>query len=119
MKRHATALLAGVALTLLTSLALAQDGGWGTIKGRVVWPKGEDIPQRAEIKAVEQNVDKAHRLSKGPLLSEDRIINPKNRGIRWAFVWLAQEDPTNKLPLPIHPKLQAIKQRDVPIDQPI
>jgi len=86
---------------------------WGTIKGQIVWDGGA-IP---EPKVLNVNKDQEHCLGKGPLLSEDWVINKANKGIRWTFVWLAQE-PDNKTPLPIHPTLKDIPNKEVEIDQP-
>jgi hypothetical protein len=36
------------------------------------------------------------------VLSEDYVVNPKNKGVRWVLVFLA---PAGKKPLPIHPDL--------------
>lgn len=91
------------------------DQGWGTVKGRVVWGGGA-LPERKPIAKVNDNQDKAHCLAKGPLLEEDWVVNPANKGIRWTFVWLAPEPNGPKLP--VHPSLQAIKEKEVAVDQP-
>jgi len=111
--------LATLTALLLTSLLSAQPEGWGTIKGQVVWPAGTEVPKRTPIAAINQNADAGHCLSKGAVLDEEWVVNPKNRGIRWIFVWLANEDPKNKAPLPISPKLKELKDTKVVIDQPI
>ncbi|GIW80177.1 MAG: hypothetical protein KatS3mg105_1984 [Gemmatales bacterium] len=90
----------------------AQPQGWGNIKGRVVWGGGE-IPKREPLKV---DADKAHCLEKGPLLSEEWVVNPKNKGVKWVFVWL-DTDP-NGQPVPVHPKLEKITEKQVFIDQP-
>jgi hypothetical protein len=92
--------------------ARAQDTAWGTVKGQVVW--GDDtVPERKPIN-VDKNQD--HCLAKGPLLSEEWVVNPKNKGIRWTFVWLAPATKGGKLP--IHPDLAHGKTKPVIIDQP-
>jgi hypothetical protein len=99
-------------------VALAQkDDAWGGVKGTVVWGEVE-IPKRAEIQSVNQNQDKNHCLEKGPLLSEQWVVNERNKGLRWTFVWLAPEPDSGKKDLPIHAKLQKI-QGQVVIDQPL
>jgi hypothetical protein len=90
----------------------ADDQAWGTVKGQVVWA-GKAIPERKPIN-VDKNQD--HCLAKGPLLSEEWVVNPKNKGIRWAFVWLAPETKNGKIP--IHPDLAGRKLEPVIIDQP-
>jgi plastocyanin len=111
--------LAVLAAALVTAPPIfAQAAGWGNIKGRVVWgPK--DIPAQVPIDAVKTNADKAHCLSKGPVLSEQWVVNAKNRGLQHTFVWLIHEDPKDKAPLPVHPDLKAIKNLKVEVDQPV
>jgi hypothetical protein len=77
-----------------------------------VWGAG-NVPAR---KPINVTTDQAHCLGKGPLLEEMWVINPENKGIQWAFVWLAPEPGSGKLP--IHPDLQKVDRRQVPIDQP-
>ncbi len=94
----------------------AQQGGkWcKSLKGQIVWPEGKDIPKREEITQVKANQDKKACLKNGPLFSEEWVINPKNRGVRWTFVWLK---PLNGS-MPIHPDLKKIKDPQVSMDQP-
>lgn len=111
-------LLFAVVVGLLASLALprgrsAEDGSWSTVKGQLIWDGGP-IPERA---AITVNADNDHCLAKGPLLSEDWVINKNNKGIKNAFVWLAPSDPAK--PLAIHPDLKEIKVKEVSVDQPM
>jgi hypothetical protein len=89
--------------------------GWGTIKGQVVWDGGA-VPGPIKL-----NVDKdmEHCLSKGPIFKEDNtfVVNPKNKGVRWAAVYLMSVEGFKK-PIPIHPSLKEIKKRVIEIDQP-
>src|SRR5262249_28821525 len=86
----------------------------GTIKGQVVW--GENmVAMPKAIAAVDNHQDKAACQAKGPTVAEDWVVNPKNKGIRWTFVWLAPEAGQQ---LPIHPELEKIKVKQVEIDQP-
>jgi hypothetical protein len=100
----------------LPAMADDQPAGWGTVKGQVVFA-GDKIPER-----VKQNVDKdkEHCLSKGDILNEDWVVNPKNKGVRWAIVWLAADNnlknPAKKMP--IHPSLAKSKTPEVVLDQP-
>jgi hypothetical protein len=96
-----------------TGAAAAQ--GWGTVKGRVVWGGGE-VPAPKPIEAVKTHQDKAGCEAKGPVVSEEWVINKDNNGVRWVFVWLAPAQPGQ--PLPVHPSLQPIKEKAVEIDQP-
>jgi len=114
---------------LLTGLAvfcaagaplLAQNGaGWGTVKGRVVWGSSE-LPKRTPLDEFikTKGNDKDYCLSKGSVLDEKYIVNPKNKGLKWTFVWLINDDPKDKTPLPVHPDLKKME-ADVVIDQPI
>ncbi len=112
-------LCAGIAAAAVASLVLSpgpgatqgQDQKWGTVKGRIVWG-GKDIPQRQKIKVT---ADPMHCLEKGDLYDEDLVIDPKDKGFKWVFVWLAPEDGKE---LPIHPALKTPKQKAVEIDQP-
>jgi hypothetical protein len=106
-------LLAGI--LLIFSGARAQDGkSWSDLKGHIIWGD-KNIPVRKPIEAVKANQDKAHCLSKGAILDENWVVNPKNKGLKWTFVWLEKKD---KSALPIHPDLKNIKQKQVVMDQP-
>jgi hypothetical protein len=103
--------VAGLVLTLGESPAADQGGGWGTVKGQVVY--GGDLP---EAKPLDVNKDQNHCLSQGPILSEDWVVNKNNKGVRWVFVSLAPANRGGKLP--IHPNLQQIQNKTVSLDQP-
>lgn len=113
MKRVLTACaaIAALSLTLIEFPAAAQDGDWGTVKGVVVLSGA--MPKLPPINV---DNDRAHCLSKGDIPNEDWVVNPKNKGIRWTAVWLQPTDKTAKMK--IHPKLEAIKDKEVSIDQP-
>jgi len=93
----------------------AQSGAWGTIKGQITWV-GE-LPKRTPLD-LKGNKDAPQCLDKmgNPPLSEEWVVNPKNKGIRSAFVWLAADMGKS---LPIHPDLQQVKEKEVVIDQPL
>lgn len=125
MKRY-VALLATVFALLGLAIALSQPAavgqqpaGWGTVKGQIVWGGG-DIPKPQAIAAVAGNPNAAACLKNGPLYDETWVINNKNKGVRYTFVWLVPEpfDRTGKAILPIHPKLQAVPKDKVTFDQP-
>jgi hypothetical protein len=118
MKRFVMAVVALAVPLIAAASVTAQDDGWGTIKGRVVWgPK--DIPLQMPIAAVNQNGDKAHCLKDGAVLDENWVVDKKSRGLRWTLVWLINDDVKNKKPLPIHPNLQNIVEPKVVVDQPV
>jgi plastocyanin len=88
------------------------------VKGQIVFPAGAAVPER---KALDVTQDKAHCLSKGPLLDETLVVNPKNKGIKNVVVWLRPDDKDPKSKLPpnqIHPDDAKRKATDVVIDQP-
>jgi hypothetical protein len=88
-------------------------GGWGTVKGRIVWG-GAEIPKRPPLNVTK---DKQHCLAKGALLDDGLVVNPKDRGLQGVVIWLAPA-PGNAA-LDIHPSLKAIKEKTVVIDQPM
>jgi hypothetical protein len=113
----AIALLAVSALLLLVSGGTAAQGQqWATIKGRVVWG-GDQIP---EAKWITVTVDQAHCLGAnktakdGKILDEGLLVNPKNKGLKNVFVYIA-EQPGKEIP--IHPDLKNFP-KEVKIDQP-
>jgi hypothetical protein len=107
----------GMALVFATTMVLIAAAavhaeGWGTIKGQMVWDG--DVP-----KPIEVNVDKEkeHCLSKGPILKEENVVNPKNKGVKWVVVYLMSVDGFAK-DIPIHPALAKSSKPVVEIDQP-
>ncbi len=105
-------LAAGLGLSLHEPATAQAPAGWGTVKGQVLWAGGA-IPERKPLNVTK---DQAHCLAKGPLLSEDWVVNPKNKGIRWTLLWLAPMAKGGNLP--IKPDLQTVKDKDVVLDQP-
>lgn len=104
--------LAVVLLSSTTRATAADDGAWGTVKGQIVFG-GASVPEAPKL-----NVDKDQNvcLMNGPILSEEWVINPKNKGVRWVFVWLVPE--SGAAALAVHPGLKEIKVKEVTIDQP-
>jgi hypothetical protein len=121
MRCFSTTVVLGV-LTALGLLAVPvaataeEPAGWGTVKGQIVF-EGDKLP---EAKPYNVDKDQQHCLSKGPLLSNDWVINKDNKGVRYAFVWLVA-DPNLKSPskkIPIHPSLKESKDKEIVLDQP-
>jgi hypothetical protein len=107
------ALLSAAAL-LFASSAKAEEK-WGTVEGKVTWAGGA-VPAPAPA-----NVDKDQTvcLKNGPILKQDYVVNPKNKGVRYAVVWLVDEDPKKALPInPSLPSQAAVKGTKVVLDQP-
>jgi hypothetical protein len=112
MKRLIASLVVCAALLGLANLpdAVAQDGKWATIKGRIIWG-GDKIPERQKIAIPDANADKQVCTKDGDIYDEKWVVNPKNKGLRYTFVWLAPADPKDKTAtLPIHPDLKAQEQ---------
>jgi len=83
-----------VLLGLFVSASPARAQAGSTIKGQVVFDG--PVPKRVEITV---NNDPAHCLSKGKLLSDSLVVNAKNKGVRWAVVYLVDvKDATKALP---------------------
>lgn len=95
------------------SSAAAADDAWGTVKGQIVFD-GENVPAPMPINV---NKDQQHCLGKGPIVSEEWVVDPASKGVRWTYVWLVDASDPKKL-LPIHPKLKEIKKKEVVLDQP-
>lgn len=95
------------------AVAAADTEGWGTIKGQVVWA-GDKVPERAPLKV---DKDQNACLKNGPLLDDKLIVNPKNKGVRWAAVYLISAGGFKKA-MPIHPSRKDIKKKVVEVDQP-
>jgi hypothetical protein len=112
-------LAAATALALLACLSFlhplrAQGDGWGTVQGQVI--KAGAVPKQMPIEAVKKHQDAKHCLVDGPVLDEDWVVNPKNKGVKWTFVWLQPEK--GKTELPIHPSLKEIMNKELVMDQP-
>jgi len=112
----------GCALVVgLTSLARGDENNkpaWATVKGRVVFPAGKKVPARAALNVTQ---DKPHCLTKGPILDESVIVNPKNRGVANVVVYLrpdSTEPAAAFTKAQIHPADANRKPADVVIDQP-
>jgi RNA polymerase sigma factor (sigma-70 family) len=89
---------------------------WGTVKGQVVFD-GDPIP---EPKPISVDKDQQHCQSRGPLVSNEWVVNKDNKGIRYAYVWLVA-DPNLKKPsqkIPVHPSLAESKEKQLVLDQP-
>jgi hypothetical protein len=88
------------------------DQEWGTVKGHVVFA-GDDIPKPVTIDTSKE--PKCKTKDGGPITSEEWVVNPKNKGVQWAIVWLVPEGSEK---LRIHPDLAKPAKKEVEIDQP-
>lgn len=94
-----------------------QGTGWGTIRGRIVFG-GEIIPERKPIDMGRFKADADPCVKRFPLLREDWIIHRDNKGLRWTFVWLAQEPILHQEKLAIHDDLKKVPKDEVVVDTP-
>jgi hypothetical protein len=108
-----------IAAVVAFSPASADDkAGWSTLKGQIVFPASKPVPER---KKLDVSQDKAHCLSKGDILDESLIVNPKNKGIQNVVVWLRPDSTNPKAKLPesaIFPDDAKRKPATITIDQP-
>ena len=103
-----------LAVLFVAGPARSADDEWGTVKGRIVF--ADKIIPANGLANVDK--DKEHCLSKGDILKNEFVVNKKNKGIRWALVWLTGvDDPKGTKPIPIHPSLEKMP-KSMSIDQP-
>jgi plastocyanin len=106
-----TALL-GVATVLGVTArpARSADDKWATVKGQVVFAGAAPAPTALNV-----TKDQANCLSKGPIHSEELVVNPENKGVKNVFVWITTSE--NGKP-PIAPGLEKPREKEVFLDQP-
>jgi hypothetical protein len=108
--------LTAVAVLLVIGTRAPADG-WGHIKGQVVLDEPKILPP-AEVNV---NKDQEHCLSKGKIYSEEYVVDPRSKGVRWVMVWIAldKDDKADHLAkMPLHESVAEIKQKSVEMDQP-
>jgi hypothetical protein len=113
-----TRFLALAVAIVAVSAASAGAADWATVKGQIVFPDSKPIPKREALNVTQ---DKDHCLSKGDILDESVIVNPKNRGVKNVVVWLrpADKDPKAKFTKDqINPDDAKRKPAEVVIEQP-
>lgn len=88
-----------------------------SLKGRIVWDDKEVPPPEKLDELIKKSPDKDVCLMAGSVYAQRWVVNPKNKGLKWTFVWLANEDPKDKSPLPVPASIKMDKQ--VVIDQPL
>ncbi len=104
------ALVGGLLIVAATADA-KQAGKTGTIKGQVVFA-GSSIPEPKQLNVTK---DQQHCLGKGPIVSEEWVINKNNKGIKNVFVWLTTTSGGSP---PVPANLKTPKQKVVELDQP-
>jgi hypothetical protein len=112
------AVLAGLAVLAAgdpTARAADKDK-WGTIKGKIIFD-GKP-PAQGEVVGLKGHDDEKHCRSKGELLTEDWVVDPKTKGVQWVLVWLAPDPASEEKTLPIHPSLAKVPSKAAVMDQP-
>lgn len=119
MRRLPYLALTAALVVAVSGLTAAAQDGFGNVKGSIVYPAAKPVPERKKL-VVSQ--DMAHCLSKGDILDETLIVNPKNKGIKNVVVWLRPDNTDPKgsaIPKDkIHPDDAKRKPAEVVIDQP-
>jgi hypothetical protein len=91
----------------------AETAKWGTIAGRIIWDG--TIPEAKAID-IRGNAGCAKHV---PIQDETWVVNPKSKGLKNCFVWLAPKDPKDKkAKLPIHADFKDPPKESVVVDQP-
>ncbi|HVJ83051.1 MAG TPA: hypothetical protein VNC50_18425 [Planctomycetia bacterium] len=86
---RATALVVGLGLGAISGAARADDApaaGSGNIAGKVTWAKG-DVPTK-NLTVPDNNADKKHCESKGPIPDESVVVDPASKGAQNIVVYL-------------------------------
>lgn len=99
------------------------DMNWGSVKGRLIYDGDAPEQREVDLEKVELSPsDLEWFRSMGPILHEDWVVNKKDKGIRWVYVWLIPENVMvdgkrnrkAKQTLEIHKEL-----KDIPVDKKI
>ena len=113
--------IAFLAALLPAEQLFAQGQTWGDVKGRIVWGgKNVPAPAKLELSPADPSTPMCHAANKGQAPPDEKfVVDPKTKGFRDVFVWLGDpKEPRSVKPLPMHPKLKAIKVKQLELDQP-
>ena len=102
MTRFATA-FALLTAVVVVAAPVPKDSPRVTVRGRVAWPKDSPVPRP---KGIDVSTDQDVCCKDGPLLSSERLIDPKSRGVANVVVWLRPDTDDRKATFPtdrIHP----------------
>jgi hypothetical protein len=69
--------------------------GWGTLKGRVVF-EGNAPEPKVEIEKGKASKDPTVCAVNAPIVSQKLVVNPKNKGVKNAIVYIPQPTAVNK-----------------------
>lgn len=101
-----------MALAIVLATPISIQAQWATIKGQIL------IENAPKAKVIDVTADKEHCLSKGPLSSDELLVNPKNNGLKNVWVYLKPVNGDTFDAKQIHPKLAEAKPVEHVIDQP-
>ena len=85
------------------------DEKWATVRGQIVFG-GDKVPDPVATNA---------KLRGGPQFVETWVVNPKNKGVKNVFVWLAIDAKDRGIRMPsekIHPDLRKVSEATMEID---
>src|SRR3954453_21262957 len=86
---------AGVLALGPASAALAGQAGYGTIKGRLVWGGTEVPAAKALIEKGKAAKDPEVCATAEPIPSRELVVDPKNKGVAYGFVYLVKPKGSN------------------------
>lgn len=75
--------------------SLAGQSGYGTIKGRLVWGGAEAPAPKVLIAKGKAGKDPEVCAAGGDLISHDLVVDPKTKGVKFAFVYLTKPNGSN------------------------
>jgi len=81
---------------------------WVTVKGTVVWPEKEKIPETKAYEVPARMSDANYAARGGPFIDDKFVIDQKTRGLKNVVVWLRPDDDDVKAKFPaerVHPDL--------------
>ena len=85
---------AGIPVDLIASSATSQ-GAVGTIKGRLVWGGPEAPAPKVLVAKGQAQKDSGVCASQADLLDHELVVDPKTKGVRYAFVYLVRPKGSN------------------------
>ena len=99
----------------------SKDMDWGSVKGRLLYDGDAPEQKEVDLEQIELSPnDLKWFRSMGPIFHEDWVVDKKEKGIRWVYVWLIPEnvmvngkrDRKAKQSLEIYKDL-----KDIPVDK--
>ncbi len=82
-------------LSVLLALAGTSHAQYGTIKGRLVWGGSAAPVVPPLVKKADPKVKDAATCAAGDLVDRSLVVNPENKGIAYAFVYLPKPTGAN------------------------